>query len=1261
MKKKKLFWKVLTSIFSVFLIIVIVGTPIAMHYATVINWALGVVPYRTIKGDTDTDTVYFPSEFVKRDADGNVLRDQSGNEVYDDIALAEAGRQLCRDITAEGITMVMNNGALPLKKGTKVGLFSQSTVHLLTSGTGSGNTASTGQYTFFTSMEHAGLIPNEAGWKFYSEGAGKDYVRSGPSITAPADYLINEVPWSVLEKDSSFDKMTDNDVAIFNISRVAGEGYDIPSGLDNALTQSDLGAIKATEAGMDGNGLELNADEKSVLAGLKELKDSGKLESIIVTINAANMPQMDFLKDDYGVDACLVISTTGECGIDSLGYILTGEINPSGHLVDTMCYDNTANPAMMNFGEHKYLNYAADYKGRVDGELFMNQENYQVYQEGIYIGYRYYETRYEDFVMQTGNPGNYAYDDIVAFPFGHGLSYTDFSYSNYSVEAADDTIEVKVTVTNTGAVAGKEVVEVYFQSPYTDYDKENGIEKAAVELCGYDKTKLLEPGESENITISIAKEDLTSYDSNSAKTFILDAGNYYFTLANGAHDAVNNILAAKGFTPENTDGRMDKEGNAELVKDWSVAEFDNKTYAVSSVTGAEITNQFDDADLNKFEGGEQAVTYLSRNNWVETYPEKSVELTMSDRMFEMVQSDYFPEINEVDQSQYSMPVMNAKYGLTLITLRGLEYDNPMWEKLLDQMSYEEMRDLVLKGGHTTAAVNSISKPATSDQNGPTGFGTTFVGGGKGTSYPSASMRAQTYNDELARRVGEMIGEDGLHSKISGLYGFGINTHRTPYSGRNYEYYSEDPAIAGQIGMNECLGIQSKGVIVYEKHCFLNDQETHREGVGTWSNEQAIREIYLNAFSKVLRSDKGNAQAIMTGFNRLGTTWNGMHTYINNVLRGEFGFDGFVITDADSDNSGIICTSYFYAPCAISTGTDMYDGLYDNHGRAAQLDKYRDNAYVMTNLRESAHRICYVIANCSAMNGISSNDIVVSVLPWWQKALYGLIGLFAVLTLISVVMLVRIYRKPEEEIAENETVTGKKKVDGRKKAIIAGIAVMVCIAGVVGMKVLGGSSASVKDFEIQPDGTYHFTADDISYVVRVYQEEDVTNGNVNEDAKELGTQSANGGSGKLNCVGFGGPYTVILNSLDNNYKEKQVAVISGYEKYGKLTAPKATYQPGIPYIHTVNRIELDLTQAMESEILSSYEVETFLDEDLTQKVDEGCGIVTPSVEDGVLVNHYLEFTPETGKTYYFHCKALADDHAKAEESDWGEVTSFIATE
>lgn len=1257
MKKKKLLWKILAGITGILMLVVAIGTPIAIHYGTVINWALGVVPYKTIKSNVEENVVYFPSEFVKKDADGKTQLTTSGSEVYDDAALVKAGQELCNTVTAEGIALVMNDGLLPMDKGTKVGLFSQSTVNLLTSGTGSGSTASTGEYTFFTSMEHAGLVPNSALWKFYSEGAGKDFKRSGPSITSPADYLINEVNWSVLEKDSTYDSMIDNDVAIFNVSRVAGEGYDIPSGLDNALTKSDLGSITATENGMDGNGLKLNADEMSVLEGLSKLKSDGKLKGIIITINAANMPQVDFLTQDYGVDAVLVISTTGECGIDSLGAILTGDITPSGHLVDTICYDNTKNPAMMNFGEHQYANYREDYLEKVKSgsipEAYMNQMNYQVYQEGIYIGYRYYETRYEDYVMQTGNPGEYTYGDIVAFPFGYGLSYTDFDYSDYEITEDEKSVTVNVTVTNKGETAGKDVVEVYFQSPYTDYDKQNGVEKASVELCGYDKTESLEPGQSEKVTITIPKEELASYDSNNAKTYILDDGDYYFTLANGAHEAVNNILAAKGFTPENTENRMDAEGNAELVKTITVSAFDKESFSHAAATGADITNQFDDVDINKYDES-QKITYLTRNDWTGTYPENSVVLNMTDKMFEEVQSDYFPEIEKVNQDDYKMPVFGANYGLKLITLKGEAYDNPMWDKLLDQMSYEEMKNLLIRGGHTTAAVNSISKPATSDQNGPTGFGTTFVGGGKGTSYPSASMRAQTFNDELVTRVGELIGEDGLHSHISGIYGFGINTHRSPYSGRNYEYYSEDPFIAGSIGTNECQGIQSKGIIVYEKHCFLNDQETHREGVGTWSNEQAIREIYLDAFSKVLRSDKGHAKAIMTGFNRLGTTWNGMHSYIKNVVRGELGFDGFTITDADSDNEGIICVSYMYAPRAVSTGTDMYDGLYDNHGRTSQLDEYKNNAYVMSNLREACHRICYAVVNSSAMNGISSNDIVVSVLPWWQKALYALIAVFAALFAICIFMLVR---KPKE-VEESAETTKKNTTSGKTVAIVAVIAVAAVVVFAVSKLGTGGS---VKDFEVQSNGDFSFSATDNSYVIKVYKDEDVHDGALADGAEVLGSQSANGGSGNLNCVPFGEGYSVVLYELDGNYNEKQVALISGFRKGGVLTAPKATYQPGIPYIHTVDRIEIDLADALASEAITSYQVETYLDEALTQKVESGCGVVKPVIEDGKLTNNYLEFTPEVGNTYYFRIKALADEKSGAEESEWGEVTSFAAME
>ena len=1232
--KRSPLWKVLTVLVSLLLVITIVGTPIAIHYATVINWALGVVPYRTIKSGEAEDTNYFPSD-------------------YDDISLVKAGQELCREISKEGIVLAMNDGLLPLSEGTKVGLFSQSTVNLLTAGTGSGNTAATGEFTFFTSMQHAGLVPNEALWKFYAEGGGKDFRRSGPSITKPADYLVNEVNWSVLEKDSSFSQMSDNDVAIFNLSRVAGEGYDIPSGLENAKTQSDLGAITATEAGMNGNGLSLNDDEKSVLTGLKALKDAGDLQGIIVTINAANMPQMDFLQEDYGVDAVLVISTTGECGIDALGQILTGAVNPSGHLVDTICYDNTKNPAMMNFGEHQYSNYRTDYLDQVKNgpftESWMNQMNYQVYQEGIYIGYRYYETRYEDYVQQTGNPGDYTYHDIVAFPFGLGLSYTNFTYSDYQLHASEDDITVSVKVTNSGDVAGKEVVEVYFQSPYTDYDRTNGVEKSAVELCGYAKTSLLEPGQSEDVAIRVSKEELASYDANKARTYILEDGDYFFTVANGSHAATNNILAAKGFDPDNTDGRMDEAGDASLVQTWNQATFDDKTFAVSKVTGAEITNQFDDADLNHYDDGSQSITYVSRNDWEGTYPTESVSLTMSERMFKEVQSDYFPEAEEVDLSSYKMPTFGATYGLKLITMRGEPYDNPMWDKLLDQMTYEEMKTLLIRGGHTTAAVNSISKPATSDQNGPTGFGTTFVGGGKGTSYPSASMRAQTYNDELVKRLGELIGEDGLHSGISGLYGFGINTHRSPYSGRNYEYYSEDPFIAGSIGMQECLGIQSKGVIVYEKHCFLNDQETHREGVNTWCNEQAIREIYLNSFSKVLRADMGGGKAIMTGFNRLGTTWNGAHPYINNVIRGEFGFDGFTITDADSDNEGIICTSYMYAPRAVSTGTDMYDGMYDNHGRTRQLDEYRDNPFVMSKLREAAHRICYVIVNTSAMNSISSNDTVIAVTPWWQMALYTAIGVLSLLLLLCIVMLVK---KPKP--------ASEKK--GAKKGVLVFLVVLILAAAFAGYYMLSGNGISkVKDFEIQPDGSFTFTAQDRSYLIKVFSNEDIKDGKPVEGAVVLGSQSSNGGSGKLDCIPFGNDYAVVLYSLDNNYKETQSALVTDYEKCGKLSAPKASYQPGIFYIHTVDRIEVDLDFALKSEAITTYEVETYTDEALTEKVEEGCGTLEPVVENGQVTGNYLEFTPQTGKTYYFRIKALADESMKAEESDWGQVTSFMAME
>ena len=1077
MKKYKL-WKILTIVFAFLTVVMIVANVVCSMYATTINWALNTVSSEVVLGD-EPGPIYYESEFALKNSDGSSQIGSDGKEIMDKEALSAAGDAIVKEVAREGIALLKNDGALPLEKGASVSLFGQSVDKPVTSGSGSGATASGGEHTYLSSLTNAGLEVNQASWNFYNSGAGASYSMSIPSMHGDDPFSINECPWSVVQSDSTYSQMINSDTAIVVFSRNGGEGFDLPGGTNPIAPEGERytadGLSQADGSLTGGNFLELNADERSVLAGLKALKDNHTIENIVVVLNTPNAMELDFLSPevcgvDYGVDACLWMGPVGQSGLDALGQVLTGyngdeQFSPSAKIIDTYAYDNLREPAIYNYGESIYSNWDSysSQSAAQDSQAHLNQKYYTVYREGIYVGYRYHETRYEDYVF--GNEDVYDYSQVVAYSFGHGLSYTTFEYSDFTVtDNSDGTLTATVTVTNTGDWAGKEVVELYAQAPYTDYDRENGIEKSSVELVGYDKTALLAPGESEEVTISVDKSQLTSYDSNNAKTYIMDEGDYYLTFGNGAHDALNAIIGER----ENVEGLTAIEERIVPASDpvnysgsgrvfhWT-EEFDDETYSTSSVTGAEITNQFDFADINKYSGrGDNSVEYVSRSDWMGTFDVTSldtmkattVQLSMTDQMFAEVTNTWYEPA--ADASSYTMPTMGASNGLTLAMFVGVPRDGSIeltddagvvhtytWDDLFDQMTYTEMANLVLRGQHTTAEVVSVGKPSTQDENGPSGFNVTFGGGnvGSGTAHAAPVLRASTWNQELVQRVGELIGEDGRASNRNGIYGPAANTHRNAYGGRNFEYYSEDPFISSTIGASECIGIQSKGLIVYEKHFALNDGETHREGVGVWANEQTIREIYLEAFRGIMSADQGNAHATMSGFNRIGTKWCGASTELmNNVLRGEWGFDGFVATDMDNCNNGVLCTGYMYAPTAITGGTDIYDGAGNraNHNRETQLRAYRDDPYVMTKLREAAERIVYTVGQSAAMNGVSADATIRSVTPWWQATLIAVTVVFGAVALGSVAMWVLnathviAFPKPKKDRESAENVSAGKE-------------------------------------------------------------------------------------------------------------------------------------------------------------------------------------------------------------------------------------------
>lgn len=988
-------WSVLTVLLAILTIAAIIGTSVAMRYTTTINVALDVSTYKIIKGDTDEDTEYFKSTFASNEE----------REAYEE--------ELCALVESEGAALLKNdNNALPLAAGAKVSLFAHGSVDLMYGGTGSGSVDTSKAPSLKEALNEYGIEVNETLWDWYSsDDIMSKYSRVTPdaisdTLEANTQYAVNEAPWSEVESAASSSFAEYGDAAIVVFSRSGGEGADLPSGSNG----SDDWWTKGSEG--DGNYLALSQEEKDLLAGLKALKDAGTFKSIVVLLNTSNAIELDFLNPeicgvDYGIDSCMWIGDVGQTGVMGVGRLIAGEVSPSGSIVDTFAYDNMTNPAMYNFYTTAYPN-AEEYGLLTDGPDV--QGMYSVYQEGIYLGYRYYETRYEDVVMGTANAGDYDYSSAVAYPFGYGISYTDFAYSDFNVTESGDNFEVSVTVTNTGdTYSGKKTVQVYFQSPYTDYDKANGIEKASAELCGFAKTDTLAPGASEKVTVTVPKKELRTYDSNNAKTYILDAGDYYFTVANGAHEAVNNILAAKGYTVENTSGRMTADGDTTVTWMWNNAQQDNEIFSVSDATGSEITNLFDEADPNKSSNAPGSVTWLSRSDWTGTFPTAPAALTANETLAAALDfTIYDPETVEMPE----MPTMGADNGLMLASMIGKDYDDPEWETLLDQLTYDEMVQTITLGFHNTAACASIGKAATKDENGPQGLTAALTGGASAMCYTSEDVMAATFNVELLEDLGRCIGEDCLAMGYSGLYGPGVNMHRTAYSGRNFEYYSEDPFVAGTICAAEVKGIQSMGVYVYLKHVALNDSESSRRGVNTWLNEQTAREIYLEVADKAIVD--GGAWCTMSGFNRWGSWWSGSYQALQtDYLRGELGMRGMSI----SDYSG--SSQYMDLIDGMIAGTDIWDSPDPTiHTAKANTAEYKNDPYVVSEMRDAMHNILYTVANSNAMNGLSSSDRMETVTPWWQTALYALDAVLVVGTVLCAWRLVVSVKKNKAQKGAN---------------------------------------------------------------------------------------------------------------------------------------------------------------------------------------------------------------------------------------------------
>lgn len=1047
MKKKNRIplWGILTGVSAVLLTVSVVGSYMANKYGSAaINMMFGTSNFKTIKDDSAEAKDFYTTsyEFTR-----------NGQSMY------EEDTKAIEETEKEGAVLLWNhNHALPLVNEEKVSLLSHSSVDLVECGSGSGyvvtydyNAQKEVRTTMKDAFESRGYQVNSTLWNFYKSSS---HQRTNPkgNCTPWQQWKVDEVPWNEYSQEVKDSFSSYGDLAVITISRSGGEYSDLHYNYASSLdTKGNNNLGKAENTSENGGYLGLSNEETSLIDHTLQLKAAGVFKKVVVLINSGNPLQMqDFDEFASDIDACMWIGQPGSTGINAVVDLLKGEdkngnkISPSAHLADTWAYNLNSAPSTINDGNYTYQNtdlLNSKIKANID---FFNK--YMVYQEGIYIGYRYYETRYADIVLNQGNAdstiGTYhssdkwKYSEEVAFPFGYGLSYADFSYSNYHVSEDETGYEVKVDVTNTSDIPAKEVVQVYLSKPYTDYDRENGIEKSAVELVGYAKTKELKKNEKETVSIHVDKDSFKTFDAENKGTYILEKGDYHLTVATDSHEAVNNILQSQdaSIKPHVVFNNLTKESKTgeEFVSKINIAANDYKTFAKSSHTGEEIINQLDQGDINKYDhAGDNHVTYLSRDNWSDTYPTSAPVLKLNQLMANDLDFDIVVDDSDYDMPSYGVFKSGSTNGLPdtdkgdLVAfdmmdapLNPLQYQDitdvyedgkkyaehyeSMWNQLLDQMSFEEQAYMIVNSYHWIHGAMSISLPETRQENGPVGITKRLeaffslpndekIKGENGTdwiwvAYPCAGIIAASFNNDIAKSVGAHKSEDMLYLGYNGIYGPGVNMHRSPFGGRAFEYPSEDPYLAGYIEANETLGIESKGCLAYAKHFALNDFETNRVNCGVWSLEQASREIYLKPFEIVFTV--GKASATMNSYTRVGTKWNGAcKEMMTNILRDEWGYDGLTISDWDHDGSAMSKID------GVLAGTDTFDG----NKTAAELVKYQDNAAVAQAMRTAARRIIFNVIHTNAMNGMTSKTKVIPVTPWWQTGLVMIQVSFGVIT------------------------------------------------------------------------------------------------------------------------------------------------------------------------------------------------------------------------------------------------------------------------
>ncbi|MCI5931827.1 MAG: glycoside hydrolase family 3 C-terminal domain-containing protein [Faecalibacterium sp.] len=887
-------------------------------------------------------------------------------------------------LAEEGFVLLKNeNAALPMNKGARISVFSKNSVNLSYGGSGSGGFDTSNNKNLYESLNEAGFVTNPTLKNFYESS------QSGPVRTANSSDLDNGDNQKIATAETPQNKYTDavrnsyadySDAALVVITRIGGEGFDLPR------YQGDSeGAVSP-----DSHYLELDQNEIDLLTAVTD----GTFKRVVVVFNTPSSFEATFLKDSaYAafadkIDAAVWIGFTGSNGITALGEILNGDVNPSGRLVDTWAADFTKNPSFVNFG----TGCLPDTTDKYDGGMYYSVD----YEEGIYVGYRYYETRGE-------TDGENWYNANVVYPFGYGLSYTTFDWTVGDASASEielgTTITVPVTVKNTGSVAGKDVVQLYASAPYTL----GGIEKAHKVLVGFAKTKLLQPGESETVTVSFDPYSAASYDyrdanSNGFSGYELEAGEYTLYISRNAHESEKAIAL-------------------NLAADVQIG--------TDPTTDSEVVNRYTDSE-NFLDSDWQLDTMLSRADWEGTWPtpQTAQQHAGTDRLYEEIRSEEHNNPTDFDSEEYPWfgeePTLTLRDLLPSAEAEGYEpvvsYDDERWEELMMGCDEEEMIALINNGAYHTLAMESVGLPATIHGDGPSGF-TCFMSKEQvnGTcQYVSEPVMASTWNINLMNELGEAIGEEGtIGDKATGqpyssIYAPGVNIHRSPFGGRCSEYFSEDPFISGMMGAAEVQGIQSRGVLPTVKHFVANEQETHRSIGGdlSWLSEQALREIYLKPFEYTVKL--GETRGIMTSFNRIGTRWTGGdYRLLTEILRNEWGFNGLVICDFNTIPQYMIPRMMFYAGGSLDLATQQ---------SAMWTDCDTSDAGDAIVLMRAVKDVMYALVNSNAMNA----EVIGYNPPIWQEYLHwiniGAFTLVGVWLVLAIVRTVRCNKRQKAKIA-----------------------------------------------------------------------------------------------------------------------------------------------------------------------------------------------------------------------------------------------------